>query len=466
LDLESPDVRPKNAGASRQVLLHSVAGPTGSVLARWLERTPVSSYGELRPLVGPFPRPVVRISGPAALLEEAADSLPPGDARAEAVAVRLRRAGVDLAWGEPVVLADIAALIRLCRARGASSVELMRSDPSLLTEMQLGAFFHAYWRQRLVRRATCRLRVPRTGTRIPHLLLGVATDTAFWLGVRSVATNREWERLTRSSYVVFYYHRIAGDRKPGQEHLDVHPRRFEQHLSLLRRLGFRPLSPDELLEFHADPNATLPGRRYVLSADDGIQDAVEALRRHGRLNPQVFVCTSCIGGSAWWADDEPISSWDELGDLQAVGAVIASHSRGHTPLPELEPKALEDSLTGSLRDLEQHLPGYSPLLAYPHGRHDERVRSATAAAGYRAAFTTEPGCNGAGTDLYCLRRLGLKDWDGPTALVWKAVTGELLPWFWERWRRRVRTARAAFRLRRSGAAARRITAREDSTLCG
>jgi peptidoglycan/xylan/chitin deacetylase (PgdA/CDA1 family) len=455
LDLELPDVQPKNAGASRRVLLHSIAGPPGSVLARWLGRAPASPYGELRPLVGPFPRPVVRISGPAALLEEAADSLPRGDAHAEAVAVRLRRAGIELAWGEPVVLADIPALVSLCRARGASSVELMRSDPSLLTEMQLGAFFQAYWRQRVVRRAACRLGVPRTGTRIPHLLLSVATDTAFWLGVRSVATNREWERLTRSSYVVFYYHRIAGERKPGQEHLDVHPRRFERQLSLLRRLGFRPLSPDELVEFHTDSNAVLQGRRYVLAVDDGIRDAVEALRRHGELKPQVFVCTSFIGGSAAWADNEPISSWEELRALQSAGAVIGSHSREHTPLPELEQRALDDTLAGSLRDLEIYLPGFSPLLAYPHGRHDERVRSAAAAAGYRAAFTTEPGCNGAGTDVYCLRRIGLKDWDGPAAVIWMALTGELLPWFWERWRRRLGRAtatRTAVRSRGSTAA--------------
>ena len=76
------------------------------------------------------------------------------------------------------------------------------------------------------------------------------------------------------------------------------------------------------------------------------------------------------------------------------------------------------------------------LLAYPHGLHDERVRAAATAAGYRAAFTTEPGKNGAGIDPYCLRRLGLKDWDGSTALLWKLVTGELLPWAWERRRRR------------------------------
>jgi peptidoglycan/xylan/chitin deacetylase (PgdA/CDA1 family) len=279
-------------------------------------------------------------------------------------------------------------------------------------------------------------------------MLRVATDTAFWLGVRSVATNREWERLTRSSYIVFYYHRIAGERKPGQEHLDVHPRRFEHHLRLLRLLGFRSLSPTELLAFHGDPNATLPGRRYILAADDGIDDAVAALRRHGDLDPQVFVCTSSIGGSAWWADNEPIASWEELRELQSVGGVIGSHARDHTPLPEHGPEALDDELAGSLRDLEAHLPGFSPLLAYPHGRHDERVRAAAIAAGYRAAFTTEPGRNGAGTDIYCLRRLELKDWDGPAALIWKAVTGELLPWLWERWRRRLRAARAAHRAAR------------------
>jgi peptidoglycan/xylan/chitin deacetylase (PgdA/CDA1 family) len=384
----------------------------------------------------------MRISGPAALLEEAGRSLPPGEAHAEAVAVRLRRAGVDLAWGEPVELADVAGLVRFCRARGASSVELIRSDPSLLTEMQLGAFFHAYWRQRCVRRAACRLGVPRTGTRIPHHLLSIATDTAFWLGVRSVATNREWERLTRSSYVVFYYHRIAGDRKPGHEHLDVEPRRFERQLRLLRLLGFRPLTPSELVAFHCHPDATLTGRRYVLAADDGITDAVAAFRRHGHLNPQVFVCTSFVGTNAWWADNEPVATWEELRALDAAGGLIGSHSRGHTPLPELTPASLEEELTGSLRDLEAHLARSSGLLAYPHGRHDERVRAAAVKAGYHAAFTTEPGCNGAGTDVYCLRRIGLKDWDGPAAVMWMALTGELLPWFWERWRRRLGRATA------------------------
>ncbi len=439
MKVESADPR---RTTSQRVLLNSIAGPPGSDLARLIVRS-VAPYADLRPLIGPFSRPIARLSGPAALLESAEDGLPAGAATPEAVAARLRRARAQLDWGEPVVIPDTPSLVRFYRSRGSSSVELMRADPSLLTEMQLGAFFNAYWRRRVVRRAACRLGVPRTGRWTPTMLMRFALDAAFWIGVRSVATTREWERLASSSYVVFYYHRIAGDRRRGWEELEVRPRSFDRQLRLLRLLGFRTVSPDELIAFHRDPSATLASRRYVLTADDGFRDAIAAFRQYADLHPQLFVCTAAIGGSAWWTDNEPVASWAELEEVQAAGAVVASHARGHARLSGLDQESLHDELAGSLRELGARLPGVPPLLAYPHGDHDERVRAAAAAAGYRAAYTTEPGRNAAGTDPYCLRRIGIKDRDGPAALVWKAVTGELLPWWWERPRRRLRAARAS-----------------------
>ena len=448
MNLDPTDLQALLPGAQSRILLHSIAAPSGSALARTLERAPVP-YGDLRPLVGPFPRPVLQVSGPAEPLGQAARGLPEGRAKAEAVAVRLRRAGVELEWGPPRVIPDVASLVHLHRARGASSVDLIRADPTLLTEMQVGTFFDAYWRRRVVRRGLSRVGLPRSGRLTPSVLAAVASDAAFWLGVRSAAGDNEWERYARSSYVVLYYHRIAGEGKPGQDRLDVRPRQFERQLRLLRILGFHPLSPTDLLAFHSDPNATLSGRRYVVAADDAFSDAVAALRRHARLSPHVYVCTSFVGGQAWWADDEPVASWEELRALEEAGGIVESHSRGHTPLPELDDEALEEALTGSLRDLETHLSPRSRLLAYPHGLHDARVRAAAVEAGYRAAFTTEPGRNGAGTDVYCLRRVGLKDWDGGTSVAWKALTGELMPWFWERLRRRLRATRASRRAVRS-----------------
>ena len=109
--------------------------------------------------------------------------------------------------------------------------------------------------------------------------------------------------------------------------------------------------------------------------------------------------------------------WEELRELGRSGGHIGSHSRRHTPLTELAPDVLEAELAGALRDLDSHLSRFTRFLAYPHGVHDQRVRSAAIEAGYEAAFTTKPGRNGAGTDLYCLRRIELKDWDGAFLLL-------------------------------------------------
>ena len=345
--------------------------------------------------------------------------------------MRLRRADVELGWGEPEPVPTRSAFLRLCKARGASSVEVIRADPTLLTELQLGSFFQAYWRRRVVRRAACALHLS------PSILPAstLATDVAFWRGVRSVATRTEWDRFTRSSYVVFYYHGVATGRT-GWEQLHASPQRVTRQLRLLDRLGFRPLSPEELMAFHTDPGKTLPPKSFVVCADDGFRTAVDALRLYADLRPQIFVNTAEVGGTATWGGDEPLADWEELRTFVQAGGIVASHCRTHPSLPELDDPALEDELAGARRELEDRLPDTAPLFAYPYGLHDERVRTAVAAAGYRLAFTTEPGRNGAGTDAYCLRRIGLKDWDGTTALLWLAFTGELLPWFWERRRRR------------------------------
>jgi peptidoglycan/xylan/chitin deacetylase (PgdA/CDA1 family) len=323
--------------------------------------------------------------------------------------------------------------VRLFRARGASSVEVIRADPSLLLELQLGTWFHTRFFRRLFLRAALRTRLP------PTVFRRRAADVAFWSGVRRVATAEEWHRLTRSSYVVLYYHRIAGDRKWGQDRIDLAPHVFERQMRWLRRLRLRPLSVDELLAFHTDPQATLPARAVLVCADDGFRDAVLSLSRHIDLRPVVFATTAAVGDAApWdWADGEPIASWSELQDFVTRGGEVASHAKTHTPLPELDDSALATELTESWRDLKTHLTRPAPLLAYPHGQNDDAVRAAAAAAGYRAAFSTEAGRNGAGTDRYRLRRVGPKDWDGAAAFVWKVVTGESVPWSLERLRLRL-----------------------------
>ncbi|HMI80957.1 MAG TPA: polysaccharide deacetylase family protein [Solirubrobacterales bacterium] len=291
----------------------------------------------------------------------------------------------------------------------------------------------APWRTRLLRR----LRVP------PALLAPLAArserwaelarDLAHWKRVRAESTPEQWRRLT-SSYAVLVYHRFAGELKPGQERIDLAPQRFRRQLRLLRLLGFRPLALEELLAFHRGERNDLPRRRFAITVDDAMADAVEPLRRVAGLHPQLFVPTAELGGSAHWIDGEPVASWGEVRELAAAGVAIGSHTRHHRRLTEVEGAEREAELAGSLADLREHVPGAAAVLAYPNGDHDDAVCAAAKAAGYEAAFTTEKGRNDAATDPFRLRRVSVHAADGPPAVLWKILTGEALPSWWPRLR--------------------------------
>jgi peptidoglycan/xylan/chitin deacetylase (PgdA/CDA1 family) len=394
-------------------------------------------FGAWRPLVGPFDPPIARVSGPADELAEVSEGLPAGAALPEAVAVRLRRRG-EVTFGEP----EPVDLVAWSERRGRHSVQLVRADPSLLSELQLGAYHHPVALGRALRQALRRLpRLPARGR-----ALRAVADAAFWRGVRAEATNEEWERFTRG-YAVLLYHRVAGELKPGQEQLDLAPERFAAQMRMLRRLGFHPLTLEQAIAFH--DGAPLPRRAVLVTADDAYADATAALTGHADRHPVMFVPTGAVGGAAHWTDGEPVSGWDELRALRAAGGELGAHSRTHPDLTTLDGAALEEEVGGARRELAQAVPGAPAALAYPHGRHDERVR-AKAAEHAALAFTSVPGRNGAGTDRWCLRRVGVHAYDTLPVVAWKALTGEPVPGPWER-----RSIRRWFRTGARAGAARR-----------
>jgi peptidoglycan/xylan/chitin deacetylase (PgdA/CDA1 family) len=306
-------------------------------------------------------------------------------------------------------------------------------------------WFAAPWRRRALRRVVMAL-PPRTAAvlgRPGRRAREVVGEASSWRAARGRMDSRGWRRRTRSSYVVLYYHRLAGELKPGQERLDLSPELFSRQMRLLRRLHYRFLTPDQLLAFHDGSLDALPRRAVVVTADDGFLDCVEPFLREARLHPQLFVPTAEVGGRAGWAGGEPLAGWPDLQRLAEAGVVVGSHAHRHVPLPELDDTALAEDLASSRRELVARLSAAPPVLAYPHGQRDRRVVSAAARAGFRIAFTTDPGRNGADTDPLQLRRIGVKAWDSPLSLLWKAATGQLLPARWEA--RRISRALPAYR---------------------
>src|SRR4051812_8902841 len=249
---------------------------------------------------------------------------------------------------------------------------MLRADPSLVTEMQVGAWFDAPWRARCVRRALSRQAPGRLALRSPRTLATVA-DAVFWAGVRERATPAEWQRLTISSYVALLYHRFAGELKPGQERIDVARGRFERHLRILRLAGFRPLAPEVALAFHAGTKLELAPRSVIVTVDDAIADCVAPLRDHASWAPALFVPTDEIGGSAHWLAGEPVATWDDIQALAAAGVRIGSHGRHHQRLTAFDSATQREELAGSLAHLRKIVDSPMPVVAYPYGDHDDAV---------------------------------------------------------------------------------------------
>lgn len=83
--------------------------------------------------------------------------------------------------------------------------------------------------------------------------------------------------------------------------------------------------------------------------------------------------------------------WPALRRLAAQGLTLAPHSRTHPVLPTVDDERLRVELLAPLDDLRREVGEAPPVLAYPSGIHDGRVRAAAADAGYRLAFTTRRG---------------------------------------------------------------------------
>lgn len=228
------------------------------------------------------------------------------------------------------------------------------------------------------------------------------------------------------------YHRVGPVDDTREARYGIAPEAFAAQMQALKAAGYRAIGIDALVAWlRGGPG--LPERAMAITFDDGFRGVREhALPVLDRLGWPftVFLVSDFIGGEDAWvrtghpdARTHPLLSAEEVLDMQRRGVSFHSHTRTHQSLPSLSDAELADQLRSSRERLGEILGHEVLYLAYPFGHHDERVESAVRAAGYRAAFTTQPGFNRGDVDPYRVRRIDVFGTDTPAMLLRKVTFG-------------------------------------------
>lgn len=235
------------------------------------------------------------------------------------------------------------------------------------------------------------------------------------------------------SSIVLMYHRVGAIASTFERKYCVSPKVFESHMKRLAAMGMRAVAIDDYVDW-LEGSAELPDGAFLLTFDDGFlgvyEHAYPLLLELG-WPATVFLVSALVGKQDEWSKTEnpsgvcyPLLDRAHIGEMRANGFSFNSHTRHHKNLTSLAKDALDDQLVGSKQDLESILGCKVRYLAYPYGLTDARVQEATRTAGYRSAFSVQPGFNRRGnTDMFHIRRLDVFGSDSAAALARKVRFG-------------------------------------------
>lgn len=232
--------------------------------------------------------------------------------------------------------------------------------------------------------------------------------------------------------LVLMYHRIGAVLSAQEGRYCVTPQRFAQHMERLAAQGFHAVGIDSLVAW-LEGGPSLRRGDFVLTFDDGFRGVLEhahpVLRQMG-WPYTVFLVSDLLGGvDAWNGRDaapdgtHPLLTPAEVRQMLSDGCSFHSHTRTHASLPALDDAALASEVEGSRAALARLLGRPPDYLAYPFGHLDDRVEAAVRAAGYRAAFSVEPGFNRRDVNSHRIRRLDVLGTDTPSMLLRKMHLG-------------------------------------------
>ena len=210
--------------------------------------------------------------------------------------------------------------------------------------------------------------------------------------------------------IVLMYHRVCADGEAGSSEFVVSASVFRRQLGWLADHGFwTPRLSDVLRAGGRAPRR--PGRPVILTFDDGYADTFEnalpILAEFG-FTAAVFPVLDMERRSNWWDSTEslraPLLTPAQLRELESAGVELGSHTLTHPRLTRASDADLALELARSREILASLVARPLPVIAYPYGEVNERVKRAAHAAGYEAGLAVASGPLELRADPYEIRR--------------------------------------------------------------
>jgi peptidoglycan/xylan/chitin deacetylase (PgdA/CDA1 family) len=238
---------------------------------------------------------------------------------------------------------------------------------------------------------------------------------------------------------ILLYHRVCRDDEWLPSEFVVTRSVFREQMRTLARTGhYTPRLSEVLARGGRAPRTTK--EPVVITFDDGYADTLEnalpVLEEVGFTAAVFPVLDLRRRFNGWDADPAlaaPLLTPAGMRSLEAAGVELGSHTVTHPHLTHLGDAELGEELERSREILGSIVARPLPVLAYPFGDVDERVKAAVRRSGYVAALAVNTGPLGVHADRFEIRRVCVGNSASEAYLTLKVSGAEKL-YRWLRWK--------------------------------
>jgi len=249
--------------------------------------------------------------------------------------------------------------------------------------------------------------------------------------------------VTALQPIVLMYHRICADHAWRESEFVVMTSVFRAQMRFLASGNYYTPTMSEVLGWNGRVPRT--GRTpVVITFDDGYaetyENALPVLRELGFCAAVFPVLDLSQRFNSWDsipALRAPLLTPEDMREMEAAGIEFGSHTVTHPHLTRSTDAELADELSRSREILGSIVARPLPVLAYPYGDVDQRVKAAVREAGYSAALAVASGPLELQADPFEIRRQCVEN-SASEAYMRLVLSGARKVFAWSKWKVRAR----------------------------